>query len=35
MCRGAAWVAVDRLEVTATPMYVDLPVIFSGIGERA
>lgn len=35
MCRGAEWIAADRLEVPGTPVYVDLPAIFSGIGERA
>ncbi len=35
MCRGAEWIACDRLEVHGTPVYVDLPVIFSGIGDRA
>ena len=35
MCRGAEWIASDRLEVPGTPVYADLPEIFSGIGERA
>ena len=35
MCRGAEWLASDRLEVMGTPVYVDLPAIFGGIGERA
>ncbi len=35
MCRGAEWVAADRLEVAGTLVYVDLPSIFGGIGERA
>lgn len=34
MCRGVEWVAAERLEVAGTPIYVDLPAIFSGIGER-
>ena len=34
MCRGAEWIAGERLEVAGTPVYVDLPAIFNGIGER-
>jgi Uma2 family endonuclease len=29
MCRGAEWVEAARLEVSGTPLYVDLPDIFS------
>jgi len=29
MCRGAQWVESPRLEVSGTPLYVDLPDIFS------
>ena len=34
MCRGADWIAGERLEVAGTLVYVDLPSIFSRIGER-
>ena len=29
MCRGADWVEASRLEVKGTPLYVNLPDIFS------
>ena len=31
MCSGADWVEASRLEVSGTPLYVDLPGIFSQI----
>lgn len=31
MCCGADWVEASRLEVSGTPLYVDLPGIFSQI----
>jgi len=34
MCSGADWIAADRLEVAGTDLYVDLPAIFNGIGDR-
>ena len=34
MCRGADWIANDRLKVPGTPPHVDLPEIYKGIGER-
>ncbi len=34
MCSGTGWIAADRLEVAETDLYVDLPAIFNGIGDR-
>jgi len=34
MCSGADWIAAERLEVAGTDLYVDLPAIFNGIGDR-
>jgi Uma2 family endonuclease len=31
MCSGAEWVEAERLEVKGTPLYVDLPGIFSRV----
>lgn len=34
MCTGADWIAADRLEVPGTDLFVHLPTIFNGIGDR-
>ncbi len=34
MCSGTGWIAAERLEVTGTDLYVDLPAVFNGIGDR-
>jgi hypothetical protein len=33
MCVGQAWTAAGRLDVPATPIYVDLPEIFRYLDE--
>ena len=35
MTDGADWVAASRLHVPGTELYVELPALFAGIGERA
>ena len=35
MCRGADWVEASRLEVKGTPLYVNLPDIFSQLSLRS
>lgn len=35
MCTGVDWIAATRLTVPATDLYVDLDIIFAGIGDRA
>ena len=35
MSVGADWIAANRLEVPHTSLYVDLAILFAGIGDRA
>ena len=35
MCRGADWVEASRFEVKGTPLYVNLPDIFSQLSLRS
>ena len=34
MCSGAIWTEASRLEVAGTPLYLDLPTIFSQINPE-